>query len=91
MQIYLKKKIKQHKSRVYLVNTGWIGGGYGIGERISIAKTRACIDSILDGSITKVKTKKHDIFKIEFPVYLPGVESNICNPKELWTDKDAIQ
>jgi len=84
----LKKKIEQHKSRAYLVNTGWIGGGYGKGERISIAETRACIDAILDGSITKVQTKKHEIFKVDFPVYLPGVESNICNPEESWENKD---
>ncbi len=84
----LKKKIEQHNSRAYLVNTGWIGGGYGIGERISIAETRACIDAILDGSITKVQTKKHEIFKIDFPVYLPGVKSNICNPEESWENID---
>ena len=77
-------KIKTHQSNIYLVNTGWIGGPYGVGERISIQKTRACINSILDGSVSNVESKKHKIFNFEVPVYLPGVEHKICNPKASW-------
>ena len=92
----LKEKMKKHHSNAYLVNTGWIGGPYGVGERISIQKTRACINSILDGSVSNVESKKHKIFNFEVPVYLPGVEHKICNPKASWEnpqeyDEQAIK
>ena len=85
----LKKKMKKHKTKAYLVNTGWTGGGYGEGERISISKTRACIDAILDGSVDNVELKEHEIFNVEFPIYLPGIEHDLCNPRAAWKDKSA--
>ena len=85
----LQKKLKEHDATAYLVNTGWSGGAYGVGERMSISKTRACIDSILDGSIHDSEFRTDDIFNFEVPVELPGVEKDVCNPRESWEDKSA--
>ncbi len=84
----LQKKMETHNCDAYLVNTGWIGGEYGVGERISIQKTRSCINAILNGSVKNAPTKKHDVFNVEFPIYLPGVEHEICNPRAAWKNKD---
>jgi phosphoenolpyruvate carboxykinase (ATP) len=85
----LGEKIDKHNVSVYLVNTGWTGGAYGVGKRMSIKGTRACIDAILDGSIKNAKFDKTDIFKLQFPVELPGVDSKALNPKNAWQDKEA--
>ena len=85
----LKKKMNQHNSKAYLVNTGWVGGGYGVGERISIKNTRSCIDSILNGDIQNVETRKHNVFNFDVPIYLPDLNHEICNPVAAWEDKDA--
>ena len=83
----LQKKIEEHNCNVYLVNTGWVGGGYGMGERISIKDTRRCIDSILDGSILEAKFSNDKIFDFEVPLELNGVSKEICNPRDSWEDK----
>ncbi len=85
----LGKKMEEHGSKAYLVNTGWIGGGYGIGKRISISATRKIIDAILDGEIDKAETEIVPFFNLTIPKALPGVESQILNPRNAWQDKDA--
>ena len=85
----LETKLKKHNSTAYLVNTGWTGGAYGTGERMSIQATRACIDAILDGSIKNADFRKDDNFGFEVPIELPGVPVNICNPRDAWEDKKA--
>ena len=80
--------MQKHGSEAYLVNTGWVGGGYGVGERISIDHTRLCINSILDGSINSTEKHNHRIFNFAVPTYLPGLEHEICNPVAAWEDKD---
>jgi ATP-dependent phosphoenolpyruvate carboxykinase len=82
----LKRKIETHGSKVYLVNTGWTGGPYGTGERISIPNTRACIDAILDGSIRSAPTVKHPVFNVEVPTELPGVETALLDPRGTWAN-----
>tara|TARA_B110000208_G_scaffold152166_1_gene183922 strand:+ start:245 stop:1897 length:1653 start_codon:yes stop_codon:yes gene_type:complete len=84
----LKQKIEKHKCNVYLINTGWIGGEYGIGERISIKDTRYCIDSILNNSINSCSFSKDKIFGFEVPNELPELSYEICNPREAWKDKN---
>lgn len=84
----LKEKMQKHKSQAYLVNTGWVGGQYGVGERISIDHTRLCINSILDGTINQVETRPHRIFNFDVPIYLPGLEHKICNPVAAWENKE---
>ncbi len=86
----LGEKIDEHKVNVYLVNTGWTGGPYGIGKRMSIKDTRACINAILDGSINNSEFETLPVFNLSIPKSLNGVEnSNILNPRNTWEDKDA--
>ena len=84
----LKKKINKHNCNVYLVNTGWVGGAYGKGERISIKNTRNCIDSILNGNILDTEFVLDDIFGFQIPVELENVCREICNPKLAWDHRD---
>ncbi len=87
MQNYLKKKLNEHGSNVYLINTGWIGGVYGVGNRISIKNTRKCIDAILSGDIEKCDFTKDGIFGFKIPKELPGLSKEICNPILSWNNK----
>jgi len=82
-----EKKLNEHDSNVYLVNTGWIGGGYGVGNRISIKNTRKCIDAILSGDIEKCEFTKDEIFRFQIPKELPGLSKEICNPILSWNNK----
>jgi len=78
----LVKKMEQHGAEAYLVNTGWNGSG----KRISIQDTRGIIDAILDGSIEKAETKNLPIFNLEIPTALPGVDSNILDPRDTYSN-----
>ena len=84
----LQKKLKAHNSKVYLVNTGWTGGPYGIGKRISIKETRSCIDSILNNDIDNSEFRKDDIFGFKVPIKLQGISTEILNPRETWDNKN---
>ncbi|PPD05639.1 MAG: phosphoenolpyruvate carboxykinase (ATP) [Methylobacter sp.] len=89
----LGEKMEKHNVNAYLVNTGWSGGGYGIGQRMSIKATRACINAILDNSINHAQFETTAHFNLSIPKALPGVDSNVLNPREAWHDKtqyDAV-
>ena len=85
----LSKKIQQAGVNVWLVNTGWAGGSYGIGKRMSLQITRALISAALKGDLDKVQYRQHDIFGVEIPVSCPGVPTELLNPRDTWSDKDA--
>lgn len=85
----LQQKLEEHGSHVFLVNTGWTGGAYGTGSRMSIKGTRACIDAILDGSIHKSSFSNDPLFQFEVPESLEGVAASVCNPRASWQDKSA--
>lgn len=85
----LGEKIEQHQADVYLVNTGWAGGPYGIGKRMDIAYTRAMITAALTGELSKVEFELHPIFGLNMPKQCPNVPSDILNPRESWTDKES--
>ncbi len=86
----LGDKIEKHHAKAYLVNTGWCGGPYGAGSRISIKNTRAIIDAILDGSIELEKFEVSAMFKFQIPTSIRGLEDNsILQPRESWSDKTA--
>ncbi len=87
----LGKKMAEHNAEAYLVNTGWTGGGYGEGHRISIKDTRAIIDAVLDGSIEKANFREDELFGFMVPESLPGVEKAILNPKNTWQNKEAYE
>ncbi|BCX79096.1 phosphoenolpyruvate carboxykinase (ATP) [Campylobacter sp. 19-13652] len=84
----LGEKIDKHGVNVYLVNTGWSGGAYGVGKRMSIKATRACINAILDGSITKCEFENFDKFNLAIPKALDGVETSLLNPINTWASRD---
>jgi phosphoenolpyruvate carboxykinase (ATP) len=87
----LGDRLLQHRSTatVYLINTGWSGGPYGIGKRISIHHTRAMVSAALNGELAEVAFHPHPIFKVFVPEAVPGVPSDILDPQKTWADPDA--
>jgi phosphoenolpyruvate carboxykinase (ATP) len=85
----LGEKIARHQSRVWLVNTGWTGGPYGVGSRMRISHTRAMITAALGGHLDKVEYQKHPIFTVNVPTSCPGVPSDVLDPRSTWPDKAA--
>lgn len=86
----LKKKLEEHKTHVYLINTGWSGGVYGVGKRMKLSYTRKCVDAVLDGSINKTQFVEDPVFGVEIPTTVEGVPSEILNPRNCWEDKAAF-
>jgi ATP-dependent phosphoenolpyruvate carboxykinase len=87
----LQKKLDKHGSDVYLVNSGWSGGPYGVGSRMTIKTTRSCIDAIIDGTIKDVEWTVDPVFGFEVPKSLPGLEDvSVLDPRSTWADKDAF-
>jgi phosphoenolpyruvate carboxykinase (ATP) len=85
----LGKRMSEHKAKCWLVNTGWSGGPYGVGQRMKIGHTRAMIRAILNGSLAQVETRPDPIFGVGVPVSCPDVPSEVLTPRNTWTDKDA--
>lgn len=83
----LGKRLEEHpETKVYLVNTGWSGGPYGVGERVAIAHTRAMVSAAVNGDLDSVKFNPHPIFKILIPETIPGVPDEILDPIKTWKD-----
>jgi phosphoenolpyruvate carboxykinase (ATP) len=87
----LAAKMKQYGTRVWLVNTGWSGGAYGIGKRIKLAHTRAIIDAIHNGALTSAETQRDPVFGFEVVTQCPNVPSEILIPSNTWSDKSAYE
>lgn len=87
----LAEKMKKHNTKVWLINTGWTGGKYGTGKRISLKYTRRIVDSIHEGELDDVKFKKFNIFGFEIPDYISGIPEEILNPENTWTDKEEYK
>jgi phosphoenolpyruvate carboxykinase (ATP) len=85
----LGEKIKKHNTVVYLVNTGWSGGPYGVGKRIPIKYSRAMVTAALTGALDIVKYRHDDLFNLDVPTECPGVPSEILDPKNTWEEKDS--
>jgi len=85
----LGEKLKKHNAQAWLVNTGWSGGAYGIGERIDLPVTRRMLTAILENELDNVEFTPDSNFKILIPDNVPGVDSNILNPRNTWEDRDA--
>jgi phosphoenolpyruvate carboxykinase (ATP) len=85
----LAEKMQKHQARCVLLNTGWTGGPYGTGKRISIKLTRALLDAALTGLLDDVPTATHPILNLKMPTSCPGVPAEMLNPRETWTDKPA--
>jgi phosphoenolpyruvate carboxykinase (ATP) len=85
----LKKKMLRYGVNVWLVNTGWVGGQYGVGKRISIRHTRALLNTALSGGLNDVPYKQDPIFGFAVPQKCEGVPDSVLNPSESWGDKAA--
>ncbi|MBU0721822.1 phosphoenolpyruvate carboxykinase (ATP) [bacterium] len=87
----LGEKIDKHGVHVYLVNTGWTGGRYGVGKRMSIKDTRACINAILDGTINKSEFRTTKTFGLSVPNTLGDVNPKVLFPREAWKDESEFE
>ncbi|MDC6463159.1 phosphoenolpyruvate carboxykinase (ATP) [Nitrosopumilus sp.] len=85
----LGEKITQHNTIVYLVNTGWSGGAYGVGKRIKIKYSRAMVTAAISGALDIVKYRHDDLLNLDIPTEVEGVPSEILDPKHTWVDKDS--
>jgi len=85
----LGEKIAQHQVNVWLVNTGWSGGPYGVGQRMPISYTRALVHAALEGDLSAVATNLDPVFGVAVPVACPGVPPEVLNPRNTWADKSA--
>src|SRR5262245_43399949 len=85
----LAAKIKRHQSRVWLVNTGWGGGPYGTGKRISLKHTRAIIDAIYSGELAQAKTERDPVFGVDIVTECSGVPAEILSPRRAWANKEV--
>jgi len=87
----LGKKINEHNVKCWLVNTGWTGGPYGIGHRISIKHTRALLNAALEGKLDKVEYTIDPFFGFAIPQQCPGVPEEILMPKNSWKNKEVYE
>lgn len=86
----LGKKLEEHPDvNVWLINTGWSGGSYGVGKRMSLKYTRAMITAAMNGELDKVEYTPHNVFGVLKPQSCPDVPDEVLNPRETWTDKEA--
>lgn len=85
----LAKKIDEHGSKVWLINTGWSGGGYGVGSRMKLSYTRAMINAAFSGELDNVEFVTEPFFGLSIPTSCPGVPSEVLNPRQTWADKGA--
>jgi phosphoenolpyruvate carboxykinase (ATP) len=85
----LGELLEQHNSNVWLINTGWSGGPYGVGKRMKLAHTRAMVHSALAGELDDAKTETDPIFGLGVPTSIPAVPSKVLNPRATWRDAAA--
>ena len=85
----LGKKMKETNVNVWMINTGWSGGPYGVGSRMKLSYTRAMITAALCGKLDEVAYEQHPVFGMMMPFSCPGVPAEILNPRNTWADKDA--
>ncbi|MCJ8325416.1 MAG: phosphoenolpyruvate carboxykinase [Rhizobiales bacterium] len=85
----LQKLIKQHDVNIWLVNTGWTGGKYGIGSRMPIKATRALLEAALSGSLDKVAMRIDENFGLQVPISVANVDTKLLNPRDTWADESA--
>jgi phosphoenolpyruvate carboxykinase (ATP) len=86
---FLGDRISRHNVQVWLVNTGWSGGPYGVGSRIKIAHTRAMIRAALRGQLNDVAYATDSVFNLEVPQSVPDVPAGLLKPRNTWSDKTA--
>ena len=86
---YLARRVEEQNSNVWLLNTGWTGGPYGIGKRFSLQWTRAFVTAILDGSLADAEFAEHPVFGLYLPTSAPHVPAEVLDPRSTWADGKA--
>jgi len=86
----LHKKLAAHGSTVWLINTGWTGGPYGVGKRMGIRHTRTLLSAALDGTLDQAPFRTNKLFGFEVPTACPGVPSAVLDPRQTWPDSAAF-
>lgn len=86
----LAEKMKKHKVDVWLVNTGWVGGKYGVGKRMDLPSTRKIIDAIHEGTLVNAPFKNFPVFDVAVPEQVPGVDPKILWPENGWENKEEF-
>jgi phosphoenolpyruvate carboxykinase (ATP) len=87
----LKERIEKHNARVFLVNTGWTGGPYGVGQRISLPATRRIVRAAISGELDNAETWRHPIFNLDVPKSVSGVPDEILDPGATWENREAYE
>ncbi|HEX2049354.1 MAG TPA: phosphoenolpyruvate carboxykinase (ATP) [Actinomycetota bacterium] len=87
----LGERIARHDAEVYLVNTGWTGGPYGVGERMNLEHTRAMVKAATSGALRDVATRRHPVFNVDVPTSCPGVPDDVLDPVSTWADADDYE
>ncbi len=87
----LGERLKQHGTEVYLVNTGWSGGPYGVGKRMDINVTRAIVTAVLEADLGGIEFEEDDLFHIMVPKSFPGVDSHVLHPKNTWNNHQEFE
>ncbi len=87
----LGEKILEHNVNVFLVNTGWTGGEYGVGSRMKLSYTRAMVQAALEGELNHVETVKDEIFGLNIPLHIAGVPDEVLQPNKTWADPQAYE
>ena len=82
----LGERLRQHGAEVWLVNTGWSGGGYGVGSRMNLSHTRAMVDAAVTRQLTETEFVRDPVFGLDVPVAVPGVPSEVLQPRGAWAD-----
>jgi len=85
----LGKKMQENKVNVWLINTGWTGGPYGIGSRMKLKYTRAMLTAAMEGKLDNVEYRQHAVFGVAIPQSCPDVPAEVLNPRSTWADKEA--
>jgi phosphoenolpyruvate carboxykinase (ATP) len=85
----LGRLIDEHGSDVWLVNTGWTGGPYGVGSRMKLSHTRAMVSALLSGALHSAPTTVDPVFGLQVPKAVEGVQANVLDPRSTWSDASA--
>jgi phosphoenolpyruvate carboxykinase (ATP) len=85
----LGEKLRRHSAQCWLVNTGWVGGPFGVGERMKLRYTRAMLNAALSGELKDIPTEPHPVFRVAVPKSCPGVPSHFLDARGMWADKTA--
>ncbi|HMD21071.1 MAG TPA: phosphoenolpyruvate carboxykinase (ATP), partial [Alloacidobacterium sp.] len=83
------RRLKEHDAQCWLVNTGWTGGAFGVGRRMSLKHTRAMVHAALDGRLAKAEYVTEEAFGLSIPTSCPDVPGELLHPRNAWPDKKA--